>query len=356
MTVTIPRLTYPNWQAVLADFAQRGWTDGLPILPPTAEAVATLVAASGREPGEELGRVPPANRVASVEGIAVNAAMTGLAPQLFPVLLAAVEALLLPEFNAMAVQCTTNPVTPLVVVSAPDPSALGLASGTGVFGAGHAGNATVGRALRLCMLNLGGALPGPADKATHGWPGKFACCVAEAAEFHRWPPLRSRLGHAPESTTVTLFPATGVQNILDPASKDPESLLRTFCHSLTAVGNNNLLLGGGPCLILGPEHAGVFAGGGLDPAAVAGRLYAEARVPPDRFSPAVVEQVLRPRRKGWQPQSDADAVPVADRPEDFLLVVAGGPGPHSLLLHSFGADTQPVTRPVRWPGANSRVK
>ena len=155
-------------------------TDGLPIVPPTPERVAAAVAASGLAADQVVGDIAPLNAPATVEKIAVNAVMAGCVPEMMPVLIAAIDAFCDPQMNAHGVQTTTNPVGPMLVVNGPVRNRLGFNYGAGCFGPGSFANATVGRALRLALVNIGGAIPGEVDKAPLGWPGKStSLCVAE---------------------------------------------------------------------------------------------------------------------------------------------------------------------------------
>ncbi|HSE06484.1 MAG TPA: UGSC family (seleno)protein, partial [Methylomirabilota bacterium] len=164
-------LTLPE-EDVYAEFCKREWCDGLPFVPPTAERVHAMVGGARTKPAESLGVMPPLWRECSVEKLAVNAVMAGCEPAYFPVIVAAVQAMLDPAFNLYGVQATTHPVAPLVIVHGPAATRLGMHAGAGVFGPGNAANATLGRAVRLCLWNLGGARPGAGDMATQGSPAK----------------------------------------------------------------------------------------------------------------------------------------------------------------------------------------
>ena len=156
---------------------QFGWGDGLPVVPPTLGLVEQFVAASGREPDEIVGYVAPVGGEATVEKIAVNAAMAGCLPEYMPCLLTAVEALIDPRFNLLGVQATTHPCSPLLIVSGPESKRLGMNSGAGAFGPGCRANATLGRAVRLILMNLGDARPGQGDMSTQGSPAKYSFCI-----------------------------------------------------------------------------------------------------------------------------------------------------------------------------------
>src|SRR3989338_7966781 len=176
-------------QAVLAAFCEREWCDGLPIIPPTPERVTSML--NGAKAERSLGALPPLWRQATLEKLAVNAVMVGCEPASFPVIVAAVEAMLDPAFNLYGVQATTHPVAPLVIVHGPVAARLGVHAGSGCFGPGFRANATIGRALRLILMNVGGAWPGRHDMATQGSPAKFAYCIAERVDASPWWPWRA---------------------------------------------------------------------------------------------------------------------------------------------------------------------
>ncbi|HYE89621.1 MAG TPA: hypothetical protein VEA38_01320, partial [Terriglobales bacterium] len=163
--------------AFQADAAARGWTDGFPVLPPTADRVAALVAGAGGAREVVVERLAPAMRAVSLEIVAVNAALAGALPEHMPVIVAALRALADPRFNLNAIQTTTHPCGPLLVVNGPTAARLGISGGANALGNGHRANALIGRAVRLTLQNAGGAIPGQTDRATLGHPGKYAYCV-----------------------------------------------------------------------------------------------------------------------------------------------------------------------------------
>jgi hypothetical protein len=185
-------LTLPE-EDVYAEFCTREWCDGLPFVPPTAERVRAMLAGARTKAAESLGVMPPLWRECAVEKLAVNAVMAGCEPAYFPVIVAAAQALLDPAFNLYGVQATTHPVAPLVVVTGPYARTIGLHSGSGLFGPGFRANATIGRAIRLILMNVGGGWPGRGDMATQGSPAKFSYAITER-EDSPWEPLHVALG------------------------------------------------------------------------------------------------------------------------------------------------------------------
>ena len=196
-------------------FYERGWTDGLPIIPPTEDLVLEMIEACLLPPNRIMGRMPPLNGTVTPEKIAINTVMAGCKPDYMPVVLAAVKAVLQPQFNVGSITTTTGGGAPVVIVSGPIANRLGIHGGTAVFGSGHQANATIGRALRLTMRNLGGATADTMEKSTHGWPGKYTMCFAENNEANPWEPLHVDLGYPAEVSTVTVSAARGIHTLVE---------------------------------------------------------------------------------------------------------------------------------------------
>src|SRR3989442_15352960 len=204
-------------EALLAAFCEREWCDGLPIVPPTEERVRAM---RGKAPrGRSLGAMPPLWRQATLEKLAVNAVMAGCEPAAFPVVVAAVEAMLEPPFNLYGVQATTHPVAPLLIVHGPVAGRLGVHAGSGCFGPGFRPNATIGRAIRLILMNVGGGWPGRHDTATQGSPAKFAYCIAEREDASPWGPLHAG------ANVVTVFGGEAPHNVNDHVSTTAAGVL-----------------------------------------------------------------------------------------------------------------------------------
>lgn len=184
---------------------ERGWTDGLVVAPPTEDRVKRIIEHLGRPANQVVGVVGPKDGIATIEQIAINCAMAGCAPEHVPVVIAALEAMLEPEFNLHGVQSTTNPCAPLVIVSGPIVQALGFNSKEGAFGGGSRANACVGRAVRLILWNIGGGIPGVNDMASQGQPAKYCFCAAENAEQSPWQSLHEERGLPADASAVTVF-------------------------------------------------------------------------------------------------------------------------------------------------------
>ena len=311
-------------------FVNRGWSDGLPVLPPTAAAVDAMIAGSGLEKDEILGVIPPVNGIATVEKIAANAVMAGCLPDYFPLVMAAVKGVLQPGFNLDGVQTTTGNIAPLVVINGRCRNALQINYSSNVLGQGWRANATIGRALRLVLTNIGGATPGLYDKATLGQPAKYTFCIAENEEENPWEPLHVERGFAGETDTVSVLGCTGVNSAVDMASQTARGLLKTF--ALTMMGGlTSGVTSTETLLIICPEHAVILKAAGYSKAAIRQELFTAARVPHEKISEENL-QLLSKRRPLWFESNSAPVIGVVDRPEDIWIIVAGGKGAKSAYI------------------------
>ncbi|MEM6702786.1 MAG: thioredoxin family protein [Acidobacteriota bacterium] len=234
----------------------RGWSDGLPVVPPTPERVARMLSGTSRDPREELGKVAPQYAVCSVEKVAVNAVMAGCLPEYLPVVLAAVEAALTDEFNWHGVAATTYFAGPIVIVNGPIAERIGMNSGINVLGQGNRANSTIGRALQLTLRNVGGAVPGGVDRATLGNPGKIGLCFAENERDSPWTSLAGERGV--DGSAVTLYAGEAPRGVVDQQSRHPESLSRSLAATLRTLAHPKLILGFDALLVISPEHGRVF--------------------------------------------------------------------------------------------------
>jgi hypothetical protein len=329
-------------------FFARGWTDGLPVAPPTRAAVAAMVDASGRAGSETIGPVPPRMRTATLEKLAANAVMAGCRPEYFPVVLAALEAALDDACRLYGIQTATNNGTPLLIVNGPIVRELDLNARGTVFGQGCRANATIGRALQLILRNVGGDLPGATDMSTQGQAGKLTYCIAENEAESPWPPLHVERGFAPTDSTVTVIGASAGHNIFTYGCETGAEIMQHFVGAMTALGHNNVIFPTGPLLVIGPEHAAVLAHHGYDKARIREEIFQRARIPLARFAERTVRG-LKHRRSRWFAQfPDADEIGVADDPAHVTIVVAGGAGIHSQFVPT-SFSYHPVTRRICRP-------
>jgi hypothetical protein len=324
---------------------ERGWGDGLPAIPATPERVAAMLAGTRRPAGDPVAVLPPRLGRASVERVAVNAVLAGALPEHLPVILAAVEAVSQPAFNLQAIQTTTHPCSPLVIVNGPIAVRLGVNGGGNALGQGHLANAVIGRALRLVLQNTGGARPGREDRATQGHPGKYSYCFAENEAASPWDPLSVDRGFPRGTSTVTVCASEAPHNINDHGSATPEGILMTVAGTAATVGSNNVYLGGEPLVVLGPEHAATVAGGGWSKADFKRALWERARVPLSRFDPSNIERFAVIHPAGFKDRPPETLVPITREWSDIMVVVAGGAGKHSVLIPTFGA-TRSVTQRI----------
>ena len=331
---------------VNACFYERGWTDGLPVVPPTRERVEGLITGWPGEPDEEIAEVPPLMGVATVRAVAVNAVMAGCAPEYLPVVVAAVSAITRPRYGLSHRQTTTHPATALIIVNGPIAKRLKINSGSGLFGPGWRANATIGRALRLCLINLGGAAPGEVDRAQHAHPGKYTYCIAENEDANPWEPYHVERGFQPEESTVTLTCGEAPHCITDNYNTEPHALLFGYADSMATLGGNNLSSQGEPALVMAPEHAAYIARAGWSKADVKRYLFEKARKPWKHVG-------VRGKSKGpafpvWVDRTDPEAsVPILTHADALILIVGGGEGQKSMWIPTPGAQTLSVIEKIR---------
>lgn len=332
-------------EAVNAHFHRKGMTDGLPIVPPTREAVDGMLAYTDLDPQKVIAVLPPFKGQATTEKIAVNAVMAGCLPQYFPVVLTAIAALAEERYNLYGVLATTHPCGNLVIVNGPIAGELNINAGYNALGQGWRANASIGRAVRLVMINVAVARPGILDRATQGTPAKIAYCFAENEPSSPWEPFHVERGFAAETSTVTVLGAEGPHNINDHGSTSAEEILTTVAGTMAISGSNNAFNTGEPLVVLGPEHAATIAADGLSKAQIKSWLYEHSKILAGKFSPG---NFARDTQRGW-PQTE-DITPEtyvgnAFAADDILVVVAGGAGKHSCFVPTFG-HTRAITRPI----------
>lgn len=324
-----------------------GWTDGLPVVVPTRERVTRMCAGAKHYALESLGNLAPREGAATIQKIAINAVMAGCVPEHMPVLEAAVTAMLDPDFNLIGMQTTTHPCALLAIVQGPVARDLGMSSGHGCMGPGNRANASIGRALRLVLQNVGGALAGTTDKATQGSPAKYGFCFAENEEASPWPPLRTTIGFGVDDSCVTVAAAEGPHNVNDHLSSSGESILRTIAGTMATVGNNNLYVGGDHFVVLGPEHADTIASSGFSREDVQAWLYEHARVPVERIPASKLEELTSWGGYAGQIDGWGGRIPLARDASLIRVLVAGGAGKHSSWIPTFAvgyASTRAVER------------
>lgn len=310
-------------------YVDGGLTDGLPVLPPTQEAVTAAVKATGRDGGEELGLVPPVLRMARVHDIAVNAVMAGCRPADVPVVLAAVEVMLRPTFNLLHLATSTKGCAPLVIVNGPVCERIGMNATGDVFGPGHRANAAIGRALRLVMINLGGAVSQELDRAVMGHPGKFTYAIAEDEAGSPWEPLHVQAGYEPDDSAVTVVPCEAPRTVNNPLASSPEAVLDTVADSICTLGSFGFS-GPAECVVvLAPEHRAPLVSAGWSKREVQDYLFRRC------WRPAGELQAVDSAFPGVREADPDDPIHQFRQASDVHVIAAGGPGPVSAVCYGF---------------------
>jgi hypothetical protein len=323
-------------------YRERRWSDGLPIVPPSVERVERMLQNTRRARDEVVARVAPAYGAATVERIAINAVMAGCDPACLPVLIAATDAVADPAFNLQGIQATTNPVAVWLIVNGPLATTLNVNATFNCIGQGRWTNATLGRAMRLILQNIGGALPGEMDRATQGQPGKYTFCCAENEKASPWEPLHVERGFGRDQSTVTVVGAEGTLN-LNTHSKDAAELVRVIAETLVHPPSNEYVHGGEPWMILGPEHAEILKRGGLSKADVKRHIWEQSKMPVSKLAVKEIERARASRSDELGELLPDVLLPISPKPENVMFIVAGGPGTHSVYVPCFG-NSRAVTR------------
>ncbi len=329
----------------------RGVTDGLPVVPPTRDRVERMLAGSRRRRDELLGEMAPNYGRVTVEKAAINAVMAGCRPEYLPVLIAAVECACDPAFNLHGVATSTHFSAPLIIVNGPIRSQIGLNASFGVFGPGYRANATIGRALRLLMINVGGARPGEVSMSTFGHPGRYTYCIAENEEVSPWPAYHADIGLAPGTSAVTLFAGDAPHGISDHASRTARALAGSIGWSMAGLWNSkHFPLYSHTLLVVGPEHARTIAGDGWSKDDLRRHLHQTVRRPYADLIPTEDHGEGTNLRYGKPIPPDETMVSKFPSTEEIHIVVAGGTaGRFSVAVPGWLGTrngSQPVTRPV----------
>ncbi len=316
-------------------YFKRGWTDGLPVTPPTAEKIGAFLDAAGRMPSEILGTEPVRGRVITVEKVAVNSVMAGCLPEYFRVVIAAIEAMLEPKHNLHAVTVSTMGAAPLLVVNGPVAAEIGLNSGVSVFGPGQRANATIGRAIRLTVMNVTGAFPGDLDQSTLGHAGKYTWCIAENEDASPWQPLHVDRGCEPHRSAVTVFPGLSPIQVSAFEGGSPEAALKSVADGLFAAGPGNAEI----VIVLTPENIGHIKSAGWTKEQVAQYVWESGR-----------RTVAEWEARGYPTETrDDDLIGAVDEPEGITVIVAGGKaGAFSSIIPLWGggANSRSVTKTI----------
>lgn len=341
------RVEVAEAEDVMEAMFDRGWTDGLPVVPPTEERVLAMLEGTNRDPSDIVATIPPDLDDITVEKVAVSAVMAGCKPEYMPWVLTAIEAACNNEFNMHGLLCTTMPVGPVVVCSGPGTRVIGMNSGGNALGQGNRANLTIGRALQLVVRNFGGGVPGDIDRAAHGSPAKISFCFAEADDTSPYGTLAAEHGIEPGVDAVTVFAGESPQGFVDQLSRSPESLAASMASRLQAVQHPKLVLMFDAIVVMGPEHGRVFADAGWSREQIVEAISSHLSRPGSelvRGANGIAEGV--PEAFG-----DAPALPKF-RPGGLMLTYAGGgAGLFSQIIAGWvngDKGSAPVTRAVRY--------
>ena len=301
-----------------------GWTDGLPVVPPTEDRVGQFLEAGGRPADEMVGALPERRREITVGKVAANAVMAGCKPEYFPVVLAATEAMLDPAFNLVGPSSSLGGSAILVIVNGPVTREININSRNNLFGPGNRANATIGRAVRLILMNACAAIPGLFDRSILGHPGKFSYCIAEAETETHWTPLHVERGFSPEQSAVTVFACDGPRQAR--TSGGPENILMTVADvaatlgtSLSTVGSTN----DASAVVRQGELALVISG---ESSVWEGWSKADVkRAVQEKMMRSVADLKRAAEIKGEiTPEDETTLLPLVADPDDILVVFAGG--------------------------------
>ena len=329
-----------DWPEAIETCFERGWTDGLPVVPATAPAVRRFLAAAGQAPDDVVLVEATRRRSITAEKVAINAVLAGCRPEYMPVLLAALRAMTDPAFTLHGAITSTGGSATLVVVNGPIRQRLDFNAGGNVFGPGRRANATLGRAIRLITLNCLGAQPGVLDRSTQGHPGKYTYCIAELEEDSPWPPLHVDRGLPREASAVTVFAAEGPHNVLSHYGETADAIVVAIADTMACLGSFSP---GESFVVLAPEHVQILARDGWTRPRIREALYAAAR-----------RTVADLKRGGKlpgavEPGEETRWMHRGQGPDDIHLVVAGGgAGGHSAFIPSWSRERNSlaVTREI----------
>ena len=333
-------------RTLIEAYYDAGWTDGLPVVPPSDESVEAMLAAGGFRGDEVIGEIEGRNQVVTADKVAINAVMAGCKPEYLPVVVAALRGLCHPDFAYHGPASSTGGSAIVLIVNGPVVRALGINSGNNAFGQGHRANATIGRAVRLVMMNVMNTRPGLLDRATLGTPGKYSFCFAEHEEDHPWEPLHVSRGLRPQDSAVTVYASNSLHQVYNQLAAEPEPLLRCFADTLCNLGSPNVKGFNQSLVVLAGEHAEIIRASGWSRRKVQDFLVEQARRTVADFKRAA-------RLPG--PLTPADETTwrrVFERPDDILIVCAGGrAGSWSACLPGWGNKwTKAVTTRVATAG------
>ena len=325
-------------------FLEKEWSDGFPVVTPTEERIARMLTGTARDPDDVIGPIPPAMEVATVRSVAVHALMAGCRPEYLPVVIAATELMLRDEFNVNGVQGTMHGVAPMMIVNGPYAADIGIHGGNGCMGPGFRANATIGRAIRLILMNLGAGIPGVSSMTIFGMPSRFTYCLTENMEDHPWESLSVSKGYSGDENVITMAMVESPRFCFDDVSDEPIRLMNGIADTMVAMGSWNMHTRSDMVVAMGPQHAAICANAGMSRADVHSRLCEMAG------------RKVRDLKNGgnWRreralafpievdPDDDDFFIPAIKNPEDLQLIVAGGWGPCTAVCHGWSGGSRAV--------------
>lgn len=325
-------------------FQRNGWTDGLPIVPPTEAGVARFLAAAALQAGDVVGVEPVRRRRITAEKIAIAALMAGCLPEYMPVIIAIVKSLCQPEFGLHGSTASTGGSTPFIVVNGPVRINLGMNSTHNALANASRANATIGRSVRLFLINVLGGVPGQLDRSTLGHPGKFTFCVAEDEEDSPWLPLSVERGVPAGTSAVTVLAVESPHQIMNEWTHDPKEILDTYAAAIRSNMLTYSIWAGNYAIVIARQHRDIFAAAG----------WTKQNVREYVFETALV------KRRDWRTVGKAAVAGRQDEdrdyralrsPDDLLVISAGGPagGFGAIVPPWYGKKALAITTPITFP-------
>ena len=323
-------------------FLEKPWCDGFPVVTPTEARVAGMLEGTARDPDELVGHVPPAMEPATVRTVAIHALMAGCKPSFLPVVLGGLETMLREEFNLNGVQGTMHGVAPLMIVNGPYAKKIGVHGGNGCFGPGFRANASIGRAIRLMLMNLGGGIAGIGSATVFATPLRYTACVTENVERSPWETLAASRGYASDADVITCAMVESPRLCYDDANQEPERLLRGIGDAMTAPGSWNMWFVSDMVVAMSPQHAKLCADAGMSRADVVKRLSELAVRPQSSVKRGGNWRPERARAMGVNPDDDDALIKAVKDPQRLHLIVAGGIGPITAVCHGWNETSHAV--------------
>ena len=324
-------------------FLEKEWSDGLPVVTPTEERVQRMLRGTHRDPDEVIGHIPPSMGIATVRTVAIHALMAGCKPEYLPVVIGGIAVMLRPELNLNGVQATMGADAPLMIVNGPYAQKIGLNGGSGCFGPGFRANASIGRAIRLMLMNLGGAIPGVSSASQFSSPLRYTACLTENVAQSPWETLAVSHGYSPEDNVITCAAVGNPHNCDDDVCREPQRLLRGVAETMTAIGSYHMFVARSAMVVaMGPGQARICAQAGMSRADVHQHLCETAGRKARDLKGRGLWRTERLLLINVNPDDDECFVRAIKDPQDLQLIVSGGGGPGTSVCHGWGGGSLAV--------------